>query len=193
MSTTAQNLERIISARDALRTTAVNLGIALSDAQLAELAEAFGRIINRGTVYADIKEGESYSILSGYYSGGAIRGVPGGGDYTLQAKGEVTPMKSKQTVTADSGFYGLSSVILGAIPDMYQDVSGVTAAAGDVRAGKKVVLPDGTLEDGALLDNGAVSLTIDPLTQSTVTGPAGIASSISVTVTDDLLNALKAI
>ena len=75
MMTTAQNLERIISARDVLRTVAADFGIALSNAQLTELAEAFSGIINRGTISAEIKEGESYSIQRGYYDGGTVRGI----------------------------------------------------------------------------------------------------------------------
>ena len=42
-------------------------------------------------------------------------------------------------------------------------------------------------------NNGAQNLTIDPLTQSSVSVPAGYTSGGAVTVTDDLLNALKAI
>lgn len=160
MMTTAQNLERIISARNVLRTTAVNFGIALSDAQLAELAEAFGGIINRGAVYEDIKEGESYSIQRGYYTGGTIRGIPGGGNYTLQEKGEVTPTKSKQTVTADSGYYGLSSVIVNAIPANFQDVSDVTATAPDVLLGKIIVTADGKVVPGSMPNNGTVNAQI---------------------------------
>ena len=124
MSTSAQNLERIISARDALRIVAADFGIALSDAQLMELSEAFGSIVNRGTISAEIKEGESYSIQRGYYKGGTVRSVSGGGNYTLQSKGTVTPTKSKQTITPDSGYYGLSSVEVGAIPSDYVKPSG---------------------------------------------------------------------
>lgn len=164
MITTAQNLERIISARDVLRTTAVNFGIALSDAELAELAEAFGTIINRGTVNVQIKEGESYSILRGYYPGGTVKAISDGSDYTLQAKGEVTPTKSKQTVTADSGYYGLSSVIVNAIPANFQDVSDVTATAPDVLLGKVIVTADGKVVPGSMPNNGAVSKTLDTST-----------------------------
>lgn len=86
------------------------------------------------------------------------------GDYTLQAKGEVTPTKSKQTVTADSGYYGLSSVIVNAIPANFQDVSDVTATAPDVLLGKVIVTADGEVVPGSMPNNGTVSKTLDTST-----------------------------
>lgn len=54
----------------------------------------------------------------------------------LQAKDNVTPTKSTQTITPDSGFEGLSRVTVGAIPEKYQDVSGLNADSSVVLAGK---------------------------------------------------------
>lgn len=287
---TAEEYIRIQTNRNTIRAKLVELNLAVSTDTLDKLATAIAGIINRGTVNASVQEGETYTVEPGYYSGGTVAGVSGGGNYALQEK-TVTPTKNAQTVTSDSGYYGLSSVIVNAIPanfqdvsdvtatapdvllgkvivtadgkvvagsmpnngtvtqtldvsnvkytftagyfaggtisitleektvtptksqqtitpaagkvlskviieaipDKYQDVSGVTAAAADVKAGTKFVTADGTLEDGSMPDNGAQNLTIDPLTQSSVTVPAGYTSGGTVTVTDDLLNALKAI
>ena len=156
MITTAQNLERIISARDVLRTIAVNFGIALSDAQLAELAEAFGTIINRGTVNVQIKAGESYSILRGYYPGGIVKAISDGNNYNLQAKGPITPTREQQSITSDNGYYGLSSVLIGAIPSNYNDTSSVNVAAAEVLANKLFVTAAGVVTAGTMPNNGAV-------------------------------------
>ena len=160
MMTTAQNLERIISARDVLRTVAADFGIALSNAQLTELAEAFSGIINRGTISAEIKEGESYSIQRGYYDGGTVRGIAGGGNYTLQSKGPIVPTKSQQTIYADDANYGLLEVILGASPSQYNDTSGVTAAANQVLSGEVIVGADGKPITGTMPNNGTVNAQI---------------------------------
>lgn len=82
----------------------------------------------------------------------------GGGEYLLQSK-SVTPTKASQIITADTSYYGLSSVEVGAIPDKYQDVSTVTAAAEDVRKGKIIVTAHGEVS-GAMPDNGGVNIFI---------------------------------
>lgn len=287
---TAEEYIRIQTNRNTIRAKLVELNLAVSTDTLDKLATAIAGIINRGAVNAQVKEGETYTVEPGFYQGGTVAGVGGGGNYTLQEK-TVTPTKNAQTVTSDAGYYGLSAVvvnaipvnfqdvsdvtatapdvllgkvivtsdgkvvagsmpnngtvsqvldastvkytftagyfaggtisivleektvtptkskqtitptagkvlskvILEAIPDKYQDVSSVTATAADVLTGKKIVDSEGNEVDGAIPNNGTVSLTIDPLTQSSVSVPTGFTSGGTVTVTDDLLNALKAI
>lgn len=110
-------LERIQTARNTLRTKAVELGIAQSTAKLDDLATAYDGIANQGAVSASVQEGDTYTIPKGYHNGsGTVSGVAGGGNYNLQSK-TVTPTKSQQNVTPDGGYYGLSDVTVGAIPE----------------------------------------------------------------------------
>lgn len=153
-------ITRIQTARNTLRTKAVELGIAQSTAKLDALAAAYDGIENRGAVSAQVQEGDTYTIPKGYHNGsGTVSGVSGGGNYSLQSK-SVTPTKSQQNVTPDSGYYGLSDVTVGAIPESYQDVSSVTAVAGDVLTGKVIVTADGGVTTGTMANNGAVSKTL---------------------------------
>jgi len=102
-----------------------------------------------------------------------VSGVGGGGNYQLQSK-SVTPTKSQQSVSPDSGYYGLSGVTVAAIPEAYQDVTAVTAAAGDVLATKIIVSADGTVTTGTMPNNGAVSKTLDATSgNQSYTVPAG--------------------
>ena len=71
-----------------------------------------------------------------------------------------------------SGFYGLSDVTVAAIPAAYQDVSSVTATAGDVLANKIIVTADGQVTTGTMPNNGAVSQKLDAEKPS-YTVPAG--------------------
>ncbi len=159
-------ITRLQTARNALRTKAVELGVAQSTAKLDDIAAAFEGIENRGAVSAQVQEGATYTIPKGYHNGsGTVSGVAGGGNYTLQSK-TATPTKKQQNVTPDSGYYGLSDVTVAAIPEAFQDVSSVTAAAGDVLAGKVVVTSDGTVTTGTMANNGAVSKTLDAATTS---------------------------
>ena len=165
-------LSQLQTDRNTIRAKLVELGMATSTDKLTALAAAISDIINQGSVSAEVKEGETYTIPKGYHNGsGTVSGVSGGGNYKLQSK-SVTPTKKQQTITPDSGNYGLSDVVVEAIPGAYQDVSSVTAGAGDVLTGKIIVLADGTVKSGTMANNGAVSNTLDATT-ITYTIPKG--------------------
>lgn len=170
----ATEISRIQTARNTLRTKAVDLGIGTSTDKLDTLATAFGGITNRGAVSAQVQEGDTYTIPAGFHNGsGTVAGVSGGGNYTLQTK-SVTPTKAQQSVAPDSGYYGLSAVTVGAIPDAYQDVSSVTATAGDVLANKIFVDEEGNVTPGTMPNVGSVSKTLDATTgNQSYTVPAG--------------------
>lgn len=157
----ATELSRIQTDRNTIRTKLVALGLVSSTANLDDCATAVNGIENRGAVSASVQEGDTYTIPAGYHNGsGTVSGVSGGGNYSLQSK-TVTPTKAQQPITPDSGYYGLSDVTVAAIPDAYQDVSSVTAAAGDVLAGKILVTADGKVTTGTMPNNGAVSKVLD--------------------------------
>lgn len=156
----ATEIARIQTDRNTIRNKLIDFGLAESTSNLDALATAVDGIINCGAVSAQVQEGDTYTIPKGYHNGaGTVSGVSGGGNYTLQSK-TVTPTKKQQAITPDSGYYGLSDVTVGAIPEAYQDVSSVTAAAGDVLTGKIIVAADGTVTTGTMANNGAVSKTL---------------------------------
>lgn len=68
---------------------------------------------------------------------------------TRKAAATITPTKSTQTIA--SGTYLVGTQTIAAIPDAYQDVSGVTAAAGDVVSGKSIVSSTGATVTGTLV------------------------------------------
>ncbi len=158
---TQTEITRLQTARNKLRTWLVGLGLAASTDKLDALADKAAAIKNQGAVDANVKEGESYTIPAGYHNGsGTVKGVSGGGNYNLQAK-SVTPTKEQQSITPDQGYYGLSGVTVGAIPENYQDVSATTAAPGDVLANKVFIDADGVTQAGTMPDNGAVEKVLD--------------------------------
>lgn len=135
-------------------------------------------------VAGNIKSGVTILGVAGTYSGEASK---------LQAK-TVTPTKAKQDITADEGYDALSQVTVEAIPAEYADVSGVTAAAGDVLANKVFVGADGAEAAGTMPNNGAVQASIDGLTQTEYTVPAGYHTGTGkVSLTGDIEEALAAI
>lgn len=156
----ATEITRIQTDRNTIRNKLVNFGLVESTANLDTCAEAIDGIVNQGAVSATVQEGDTYTIPKGYHNGaGTVSGVSGGGSYNLQSK-TVTPTKQQQSITPDGGYYGLSDVTVNAIPENYQDVSSVTAVAGDVLAGKIFVTSSGAVTTGEMPNNGAVNKTL---------------------------------
>lgn len=175
----ATEIARIETARNTLRTKAVELGIGLGTDKLDAIAADFEGIVNQGAVSATVQEGATFTIPKGYHNGsGTVSGVTGGGNYSLQSK-TVTPTKKQQNITPDAGYYGLSDITVGAIPEAYQDVTSVTAVAADVLTGKTIVGKDGTVTAGTMPNNGAVEKTLDTTTLS-YTVPKGYHSGAGV-------------
>lgn len=189
----ATQITRIQQDRNTIRTKLVELGMAQNTDDLDKLAAAIDGIENRGAVSVTVQEGDTYTIPKGYHNGsGTVSGVAGGGNYNLQSK-TITPTKNQQNVTPDSGYYGLSDVTLGAIPEVYQDVSTVTAGAADVLTGKIIVDATGKPTPGTMPNNGALSLSIDGLTATSAAIPSGYTSGGTVSLTNDIEAALAAI
>lgn len=127
----------------------------------------------------------SYTVPEGYHNGlGKV-------SITVETK-SATPTKAAQTISPSTGKL-LSAVTVAKIPDAYQDVTGVTAAAADVLDGKFIVLPDGTKVEGTMANNGDVSASMDGMTTTTVTIPAGYTTGGTISLTDDIEQALAAI
>ena len=157
----ATEITRIQTDRNTIRAKLVELGMAQSTDGLDALAAAVEKVENRGAVSASVQEGETYTIPKGYHNGsGTVSGVAGGGNYSLQSK-TATPTKLQQNVTPDSGYYGLSDVTVAPIPEAYQDVSSVTAAAGEVLTGKIFVDAAGKVTAGTMV-NSPLFLSLRP-------------------------------
>ena len=177
MSTTEQ-LTRLQNARNTIRNKMIDLGLSPADSQekLDALATKISGIQNQGAVNASITEGKTYTIPAGYHNGTgtvvAMTDAEGDAErYQLQVK-TVTPTKDQISVTADSGYYGLSGVTVEPIPNKFQDISSVTATPDTVLANKVFVNSDGDTKTGTMANNGAVSQKVSVATPS-YTIPAG--------------------
>lgn len=216
----SEQITRLQGLRNTLRTRLAALGLAGSAADLEDCVTAVEGIADNGAVNKTLDSAtQSYTVPAGYHNGngkviiaGEERTVTANGVITpstgkvitkvtvsvenapeLQEK-SVTPTETAQDVTADEGYDGLSKVSVGAIPDSYATVTGVTAAAGDVLANKVFVDSAGAERAGTMTNNGAVAATIDGLTTASYTVPAGYHNgSGTVSLTDDIETALAAI
>lgn len=146
-----------------------------------------GTMANNGAVDKTLDAATlSYTVPKGYHDGkGAVKIV-------AETK-TATPTKTAQDITPTAGKV-LTKVTVGAIPDKYQDVSGVTATAAQVLDGSVFVDAEGIATEGTMVNNGAKALTMDGLTVDSVTIPEGYHNGTgTVSLTDDIETALAAI
>lgn len=91
------------------------------------------------------------TVTAGYISSGTATNssVSLTASVTTKSAATITPTKSTQTIA--SGTYLTGTQTIAAIPAAYQDVTGVTAAAGDVVSGKSIVDSSGNTVNGSLV------------------------------------------
>lgn len=216
----SEQITRLQGLRDRLRTKLTSLGLTEAAADLEDCTTAVEGIADNGAVSKKLDTTTtSYAVPAGFHNGAGTVSIEleektatANGDViptagkvlskvtvnvenapTLQEK-SVTPTKSEQSVTPDEGYDGLSKVTVGAIPANFADVTNVTAAQPDVLANKIFVDSTGAEKAGTMVNNGAVAATIDGLTVTSYTVPAGYHSGTgTVSLTDDIETALATI
>ena len=145
-----------------------------------------GTMADRGAVTQVLDTNTtSYTIPAGKHNGAGKVSI------STETK-SATPTKSPQTIKPSTGRV-LSSVTVAAIPAAYQDVTGVTATAADVLDNKYIVTAEGKRVEGAIPVNGDVSGSIDGMTTTSFTIPAGYTTGGTVSLTSDIEDALAEI
>lgn len=144
-----------------------------------------GTMANNGAVTKALDAATtSYTIPKGYHSGAGKVSV------TTETK-EITPTKAAQDIVPSTGKL-LSKVSVAAIPAVYVDTSDADAAAANILDSKTAYV-NGAKVVGAMPNNGSVSASMDGLTTTSVTIPAGYTSGGTVSLTSDIEDALAAI
>lgn len=152
---------------------------------LADGTITTGTMLNNGTVSKTLDATTiSYTIPKGYHSGTGTVTI------TLETK-TVTPTKSAQEITPTSGKV-LSKVTVNPIPDKYIDTSDADAVAANILVDKTAYV-GGAKVTGTMANSGDTSGTIDGLTTTSKSIPAGYTSGGTVSLTDDIETALAAI
>ena len=152
---------------------------------LADGTVTTGTMPNNGTVSKTLDATTiTYTIPKGYHSGTGTVTI------TLETK-TVTPTKSAQDITPTSGKV-LSKVTVNPIPDNYIDTTDADATAENILVDKTAYV-GGVKVTGTMANNGDTSGTIDGLTVTSKEIPAGYTSGGTVSLTNDIENALSAI
>ena len=150
-------------------------------------AKIVGTMPDNGTVSntLDATSGnQSYTIPTGKHSGsGKIQIV-------LETK-TATPTKSTQNITPAAGKV-LNKVTVNPIPADYITTTDANAKAAEILADKTAYVA-GEKVTGTMANNGSVTTTIDGLTVTSATIPAGYTTGGTVSLTSDIEDALAAI
>lgn len=144
-----------------------------------------GTMTNNGAVSKTLDATSiSYTIPKGYHSGtGSVKIV-------LEEK-SVTPTKSAQTITPSTGKV-LSKVTVAAIPAEYITTIDADAKAAEILSDKTAYVA-GEKVTGTMPNNGSVTTTIDGLTATSASIPAGYTAGGTVSLTSDIEDALAGI
>lgn len=161
------------------------------DAETKAPVTVTGTMPNNGTASKTLDTATtSYTIAKGYHSGSGKVSI------SVETK-SATPAEASQDITPTTGKV-LSKVTVARIPTKYADATGMTATAAGMLADTTAIGWDSTKSvpvklTGTMANNGSTSATIDGLTQTSVTIPAGYTTGGTISLTDDIYEALAAI
>ena len=148
---------------------------------------AFSKIVVNGTTNLDVTQTTATAdkILTGYGCIGAdgvwIDGTATGGG-TLQAKTNIDPTTSSQTITADSGYDGLSSVQINAMPSGTAGTP--TASKGSVSNHSVSVTPSVTNVTGYITGGTKTGTAVSVSASELVSGTYTVSSTGTIDVTN---------
>ena len=159
-------ITRITNDRNTIRNKLVTLGLAQNNDNLDKLAQAIDDIVNQGAVNAQVKEGETYTIPAGYHNGaGTVKGIAGGGNYTLQTKTATLQRNSSQLLLMKDIMVFLPLLLKRFLLPIRMLLA-LPLPAAQVLTGSSFVTSDGTLTAGTMVNNGGIEVTLDMTTQS---------------------------
>ena len=126
----------------------------------------------------------SFAIAEGYHDGTGTVTV------STEAK-SATPTKSEQVISPTKGKV-ISKVTVAPIPENFIDTTDANATAAQILVGKTAYVKTAKVT-GTMADNGDVTASMDGLSSTSVVIPAGYTSGGTITLTDDIANALAEI